>query len=159
MAEPAAVEWPFMPANGPYLIVMTLAAIALLLFLILAVKLHAFLALLLAAIGIYGVMAYLVNQRTREIGIRMALGAHRKDVFALIMRQGAMQTALAVCVGILLSLATGRVLAKILYDVSPSDPFALFASSLMLAVAALLACFLPARRATYVNPITALRTE
>jgi putative ABC transport system permease protein len=89
----------------------------------------------------------------------MALGAHRKDVFALIMRQGAMQTALAVTVGILLSLAAGRVLAQILYDVSPSDPFALFASSLMLAVAALLACFLPARRATYVNPITALRTE
>ena len=116
-------------------------------------------ALLLAVVGVYGVKAYAVACRTREIGIRMALGAHRKDVFALIMRQGAMQTALAVTVGILLSLAAGRVLAQILYDVSPSDPFALFASSLMLAVAALLACFLPARRATYVNPITALRTE
>src|SRR5438876_522773 len=116
-------------------------------------------ALLLAVVGVYGVKAYAVACRTREIGIRMALGAHRKDVFALIMRQGAMQTALAVTVGILLSLAAGRVLAKILYEVSPSDPFALFASSLMLAVAALLACFLPARRATYVNPITALRTE
>jgi len=116
-------------------------------------------ALLLAVVGVYGVKAYAVACRTREIGIRMALGAHRKDVFALIMRQGAMQTALAVSVGILLSLAAGRVLAKILYEVSPSDPFALFVSSLMLAVAALLACFLPARRATYVNPITALRTE
>src|SRR6058998_3736876 len=116
-------------------------------------------ALLLAVVGVYGVKAYAVACRTREIGIRMALGAHRKDVFALIMRQGAMQTALAVAVGILLSLAAGRVLAQILYDVSPSDPFALFASSLMLAIAALLACFLPARRATYVNPITALRTE
>jgi ABC-type antimicrobial peptide transport system permease subunit len=116
-------------------------------------------ALLLAVVGVYGVKAYAVACRTREIGIRMALGAHRKDVFALIMRQGAMQTALAATVGILLSLAAGRVLAQILYDVSPSDPFALFASSLMLAVAALLACFLPARRATYVNPITALRTE
>src|SRR6478609_6650348 len=116
-------------------------------------------ALLLAVVGVYGVKAYAVACRTREIGIRMALGAHRKDVFALIMRQGAMQTALAVTVGILLSLAAGRVLAQILYHVSPSDPFALFASSLMLAVAALLACFLPARRATYVNPITALRTE
>src|SRR6266513_2065019 len=105
-------------------------------------------ALLLAVVGVYGVKAYAVACRTREIGIRMALGAHRKDVFALIMRQGAMQTALAVSVGILLSLAAGRVLAQILYDVSPSDPFALFASSLMLA-----------RRATYVNPITALRTE
>src|SRR5213078_2453884 len=116
-------------------------------------------ALVLAVVGVYGVKAYAVACRTREIGIRMALGAQRQDVFALIMRQGALQTALAVSVGILLSLAAGRVLAKILYDVSPSDPFALFASSLMLAVAALLACFLPARRATYVNPITALRTE
>ena len=97
---------------------------------------------LLAVVGVYGVKAYAVACRTREIGIRMALGAHRKDVFALIMRQGALQTALAVTVGILLSLAAGRVLAQILYDVSPSDPFALFASSLMLAVAALLACFL-----------------
>jgi putative ABC transport system permease protein len=116
-------------------------------------------ALLLAVVGVYGVKAYAVACRTREIGIRMALGAHRKDVFALIMRQGAMQTALAVFVGVLLSLAAGRVLSQILYQVSPTDPFALIASSLMLAAAALLACFLPARRATYVNPITALRTE
>ena len=116
-------------------------------------------ALLLAVVGVYGVKAYAVACRTREIGIRMALGAHRKDVFALIMRQGALQTALAVAVGLLLSLAAGRVLSQILYGVSPSDPFALIISSLMLAAAALLACFLPARRATYVNPITALRTE
>ena len=116
-------------------------------------------ALLLAVVGVYGVKAYAVACRTREIGIRMALGAHRKDVFALIMRQGALQTALAVGVGLFLSLAAGRVLSQILYGVSPSDPFALITSSLMLAAAALLACFLPARRATYVNPITALRTE
>jgi putative ABC transport system permease protein len=116
-------------------------------------------ALLLAVVGVYGVKAYAVACRTREIGIRMALGAHRKDVFALIMRQGALQTALAVFVGMLLSLAVGRVLAQILYQVSPSDPFALITSSVMLTMAALLACFLPARRATHVNPITALRTE
>jgi len=116
-------------------------------------------ALLLAVVGVYGVKAYAVACRTREIGIRMALGAHRKDVFALIMRQGALQTALAVFVGLLLSLAAGRVLAQILYQVSPSDPFALITSSVMLTTAALLACFLPARRATHVNPITALRTE
>jgi putative ABC transport system permease protein len=116
-------------------------------------------ALLLAVVGVYGVKAYAVACRTREIGIRMALGAHRKDVFALIMRQGALQTGLAVAVGLLLSLAAGRVLSQILYGVSPSDPFSLITSSLMLATAALLACFLPARRATYVNPITALRTE
>ena len=116
-------------------------------------------ALLLAVVGVYGVKAYAVACRTREIGIRMALGAHRKDVFALIMRQGALQTALAVVVGLLLSLAAGRVLSQILYGVSPNDPFSLITSSLMLAAAALLACFLPARRATYINPITALRTD
>jgi putative ABC transport system permease protein len=116
-------------------------------------------ALILAVVGVYGVKAYAVACRTREIGIRMALGAHRRDVFALIMRQGAMQTALAVGAGLLLSLAAGRVLAKILYDVSPSDPLALITATLMLASSALLACFFPANRATRVNPITALRTE
>jgi len=116
-------------------------------------------ALLLAVVGVYGVKAYAVACRTREIGIRMALGAHRRDVFALIMRQGVMQTVLAVAVGLLLSLVAGRVLAQILYEVSPSDPFALLVSSVMLAAAALLACFLPARRATLVDPIQALRTE
>jgi putative ABC transport system permease protein len=116
-------------------------------------------ALLLAVVGVYGVKAYAVACRTREIGIRMALGAHRKDVFALIMRQGALQTALAVGVGLLLSLAAGRVLSQILYGVSPTDLFALITSTLMLAAAALLACFLPARRATRVNPMLALRTE
>jgi len=116
-------------------------------------------ALLLAIVGVYGVKAYAVACRTREIGIRMALGAHRRDVFALIMRQGAMQTALALGVGLLLSLVAGRILAKILYEVSPTDPLVLVGASLMLATAALLACFFPARRATRVNPMTALRTE
>jgi len=116
-------------------------------------------ALLLAVVGVYGVKAYAVACRTREIGIRMALGAHRRDVFALIMRQGAMQTALAVVVGLLLSLAAGRVLAQVLYEVSPSDPFALLVSSVILAAAALIACWLPARRATHIDPIEALRAE
>jgi predicted permease len=116
-------------------------------------------ALVLAVVGVYGVKAYAVACRTREIGIRMALGAHRRDIFALIMRQGALQTALAVTIGLLLSLAVGRVLAQILYQVSPSDPFALVVSGTMLAAAALLACFFPARRATHVEPLQALRTE
>jgi len=116
-------------------------------------------ALMLAVVGVYGVKAYAVACRTREIGIRMALGAHRREVFALIMRQGAMQTALAVGAGLVLSLGAGRVLAKILYQVSPTDPLALVSASLMLAAAALLACFFPASRATRVNPMTALRTE
>jgi putative ABC transport system permease protein len=105
------------------------------------------------------VKAYTVARRTREIGIRMALGARRQDVFALIMKQGALQTGFAVAVGLLLALGAGRVLSQILYNVSPADPGALLVSTLMLAAAALLACFLPARRATRVNPITALRTE
>lgn len=116
-------------------------------------------ALLLAVVGVYGVKAYAVACRTREIGIRMALGAHRSDVFALIMRQGALQTALAVSIGVLLALAVGRMLAQILYEVSPTDPFALVVSAVLLTAAALLACFLPAQRATRVNPMTALRTE
>ena len=116
-------------------------------------------ALLLAVVGVYGVKAYAVACRTREIGIRMALGARRRDVFALIMRQGALQTALAVAIGLFLSLAAGRVLSRILYEVSPSDPFALVASGALLAAAALLACFFPARRATHVEPLQALRTE
>jgi putative ABC transport system permease protein len=116
-------------------------------------------ALLLAVVGVYGVKAYAVACRTREIGIRMALGAHRRDVFALIMRQGVLQTALAVTVGLLLSLGAGRVLAKILYQVSPTDPLALLSATLMLASAALIACFFPASRATRVNPMTALRSE
>jgi putative ABC transport system permease protein len=116
-------------------------------------------ALLLAVVGVYGVKAYAVACRTREIGIRMALGARRGDVFGLIMRQGAMQTGLAVAFGLLLALAVGRVLSQILYDVSPNDVFALVMSSLLLAAASLFACFFPARRATKVSPMTALRTE
>ena len=116
-------------------------------------------ALLLAVVGVYGVKAYAVACRTREIGIRMALGAHRRDVFGLIMRQAALQTGLAIGIGLVLSLGAGRVLAQILYQVSPTDPLALFSASLTLASAALLACFLPARKATRVNPMKALRSE
>jgi predicted permease len=116
-------------------------------------------ALLLAVVGVYGVKAYTVARRTREIGIRMALGARKGDVFALIMKQGALQTAVAVGVGLLLALGAGRVLSQILFNVSPADPSSLIVSTIMLSAAALLACFLPARRATRVNPMTALRTE
>jgi putative ABC transport system permease protein len=116
-------------------------------------------ALLLAVVGVYGVKSYAVARRTREIGIRMALGAHPRDVFSLIMKQGALQTGFALAIGLLLSLAAGRLLAQILYQVSPADPTALIASSVLLSAAALLACYLPARRATKVSPMTALRTE
>lgn len=116
-------------------------------------------ALLLAVVGVYGVKSYAVARRTREIGIRMALGAHPSDVFSLIMKQGALQTGFALAIGLLLSIAAGRLLAQILYQVSPADPTALLASSILLSAAALLACYLPARRATKVSPMTALRTE
>src|SRR5438045_3054614 len=97
--------------------------------------------------------------RATQIGYPSGFRCTWAVCFRLIMRQGAMQTALAVGAGLLLSLAAGRVLAKILYDVSPTDPLALVTATLMLASAALLACFFPANRATRVNPMTALRTE
>lgn len=116
-------------------------------------------ALLLAIVGVYGVKSYAVARRTREIGIRMALGAHPRDVFSLIMKQGVLQTGFALSLGLLLALAAGRLLTQILYAVSPTDPAALLAASITLSAAALLACYLPARRATRVNPMTALRME
>ena len=116
-------------------------------------------ALLLAVVGVYGVKAYAVERRTREIGIRLALGADRRDVFALIMKQGALQVAFSVGLGLVLSLFVGQALSSVLFQVKPWDPLALGLSTLLLAAATLLACFLPARRATTVSPMTALRSE
>ena len=116
-------------------------------------------ALVLAVVGVYGVKAYAVARRTREIGIRLALGAQTGDVLALIFRQGMRQTALAVLVGLGLSLAAGQLLATMLYQVSPTDPFALLGGAALLTAAALLACYLPARRAMRGNPTEALRSE
>ena len=116
-------------------------------------------ALLLAVVGVYGVKAYAVERRTREIGIRIALGADRRDVFSLIMRQGVLQTAVAVGVGFALALAAGRVLSTILFEVSPADPISLAVAVALLSGAALLACYLPARRATRISPLKALRVE
>ncbi|WP_221032489.1 ABC transporter permease [Actomonas aquatica] len=116
-------------------------------------------ALLLAVIGVYGVKAYAVTRRTREIGIRMALGARPGDVFALIMRQGTAQTALSIVVGAFLSLAIGQLLSQMLFRVDPLDPLVLGSAALVLAVATLTACFLPARRAAKVEPMRAIRTE
>lgn len=116
-------------------------------------------ALLLAVVGVYGVMAYVVERRTREIGIRLALGAERRDVFSLIARQGVLQTAVAVGLGIALSLVAGRVLSSMLFSVSPADPVSLAIAVVLLSASALLACYVPARRATRVSPLTALRSE
>ena len=116
-------------------------------------------ALLLAVVGVYGVKAYVVERRTREIGIRLALGANPRDVFALIAMQGVLQTAVSVALGLALSLGAGRVLSTMLFSVSPADPVSLVVAAVLLSAAALLACYLPARRATRVSPLTALRTE
>jgi len=116
-------------------------------------------ALLLASIGIYGAVAYTVEQRTGEIGVRMALGAQTIDVLRLVVRQGMNPVVLGLIIGLAGTFAIGRLLAAQLYQISPHDPLLLGAAAIVLAVAALLACLIPARRATRVDPIQALRTE
>lgn len=117
------------------------------------------LALLLAAIGLYGVLSYLVGQRTREVGIRMALGAPAAAVRQLVLRQGLRLALAGLGVGLLCSFAVARLLGSVLYEVSPHDPLSLGAVVAILAFVGLLACWLPARRATKVDPLTALRAE
>jgi putative ABC transport system permease protein len=117
------------------------------------------LALLLASVGLYGVMALSVTQRTRELGIRMALGAERKDVFGLVLRQGIALVAIGIALGLVGAIAVSRALNSILYGVGSLDVGAFGIAIASLAMVALLACFVPARRATLVNPIEALRAE
>jgi predicted permease len=117
------------------------------------------LALILAVVGVYGVKAYSVSRRTREIGIRMALGAKPGDVLALILREGLMMTLVGTGLGLLLAVGIGRLLARLLYAVGPLDPWAFAIAPLALIAAALIACWLPARRATRVSPLTALRAD
>jgi len=117
------------------------------------------LALLLAAIGVYGVMAYAVAERTREIGIRMALGANRRDVLRLILEQGLWLVGLGVALGVVGGAAVSRLLRSLLFGLSPFDPLAyVFVAALLMAVA-IVACLVPARRATKVDPMVALRCE
>ena len=116
-------------------------------------------ALLLALIGIYGAVAYTVAQRTGEIGVRMALGAQTRDVLQLVLSQGMKPVLFGLLVGVALVLALGRLLTSQLYQVSAHNPALLAGTTFMLATVALAACFIPARRATQVNPIVALRYE
>jgi len=116
-------------------------------------------ALLLASIGIYGAVAYTVEQRTGEIGVRMALGAQTRDVLRLVVNQGMKPVLIGLGIGIGSAFAVGRLIASQLYQVSAHNPALLVGSTLLLATIALIACLLPARRATRVDPIQALRTE
>jgi ABC-type antimicrobial peptide transport system permease subunit len=116
-------------------------------------------ALLLASIGIYGAVAYTVEQRTGEIGVRMALGAQTRDVLRLVVNQGMKPVVIGLAIGIVSAFALGRLIASQLYQVSAHDPALLGGTTILLSAIALVACLLPARRAAMVDPIQALRTE
>ncbi|MEP6822156.1 MAG: FtsX-like permease family protein, partial [Chthoniobacterales bacterium] len=116
-------------------------------------------ALLLSTVGIYGAVAYSVEQRTGEIGVRMALGAQTRDVVRLVLNQGMKPVLFGLVAGVAAALALGRLLTTQLYQISPHDPFVLAATTAILGLAALLACLFPARKAILINPIEALRAE
>ena len=116
-------------------------------------------ALLLAALGIYGLMAYTVAQRRHEIGIRVALGAERGDLLRLVVGQGMRLALLGIALGVAAAFALTRLLAGLLYGVSATDPLTFVLVATLLGIVALCACYLPARRATKVDPMVALRAE
>jgi ABC-type antimicrobial peptide transport system permease subunit len=128
-------------------------------FLLFLVGLFAAATLTLAAVGIYGVVAFSVARRTQEIGIRMALGAQRSDVLRLVLGEGARMAAIGVVIGIGASLAITRLLSNLLFGVSPTDPWTFAGVAVLLSLVALLATYIPAYRAMRVDPVDALRYE
>jgi putative ABC transport system permease protein len=119
----------------------------------------AVLALVLASVGLYGVMALTVTQRTRELGIRMALGAERTSIFKLVLSQGMTLMGIGIAIGLIGAVAAGRALMSLLYNVGAIDAAAVITAVSSLVAVALIACCVPARRATRVDPIVALRAE
>ena len=117
------------------------------------------LALILAGVGIYGVMSYTASQRTHEIGIRMALGGQRRDVLRLILGEGASLTFVGILIGIVGALGLSRLMASLLFEVKPTDPEIFATVAILLALVALAACYIPARRAMRTDPMVALRDE
>ena len=121
--------------------------------------LFAIFAAFLGMLGLYGVISLAVTQRTQEIGVRVALGAQPRKILRLVLRQGARLALTGVAIGIAGGLAVAQLLKSLLYEVKPTDPVAFIAVAVLLTVVALLACYVPARRATRVDPVTALRNE
>jgi ABC-type antimicrobial peptide transport system permease subunit len=147
IAQPQAMEVVVTQALGQARLMMILLGI------------FAGVALLLATIGIYGAVAYTVEQRTGEIGVRMALGAQTMDVLRLVVSQGMKPVVAGLIAGLAAALALGRLLTSQLYQVSAHNPILLIGTVIILGAAALLACLLPARRASLLNPVVALRAE
>jgi ABC-type antimicrobial peptide transport system permease subunit len=117
------------------------------------------LALLLAAVGIYGLISYLVSLRGQEIGVRMALGARPRDILHMILRHGMRLAVIGLMLGVVVGLGTAPAVSSLLFHVSPIDPFALAGGAVLLMLTAMFACYIPARRAANADPMVALRHE
>ena len=123
------------------------------------VALFALTALLLASLGIYGVISYLVTERTREIGIRLALGAQKRNILRVILQQGLRLAVAGAAIGIVCAAIVSHLMATLLYEVKPTDPLSFAGVAALFVFVALLACYLPARRAMKIDPMVALRHE